>query len=378
MKTLALIAVLALLLSGCWVYTNIQGSGTVTSLGTGNFNCTTGNTGDCEQAYRAAGSETLEAKASPGHTFAYWENCPYETIETCKTSWDQRLADLNIPWTATAVFNEKNPPIKSAQYTYNALGQRVTKTVGAQVTIFQYDLDGRLLAEIDGSTGHSLRQYLYVDGEPVAQLMTTPGTGDISVHYVHADHLGTPTLLTNRLGRVVADTEATPFGETYIDYAEIPHNSRFSGQYRDSETELHYNYFRYYYPNIGQYIQSDPIGLAGGLNTYGYVAANPINAVDPMGLYWFRQPWQIAGTVGRPGTPVPPGGVVSEIIERYVPAGYTFGEMHDDYVRQALNSGMPELLINIPSMPRMYVAAVGVELMRSFRILEQPESCAND
>ena len=97
-----------------------------------------------------------------------------------------------------------------------------------------------------------------------------------------------------------------------------------------------------------------------------------------MGLYWFRQPWQIAGTVGRPGTPVPPGGVVSEIIERYVPAGYTFGEMHDDYVRQALNSGMPELLINIPSMPRMYVAAVGVELMRSFRILEQPESCAND
>ncbi len=378
MKILALIAVPALLLQGCWVYTNIQGNGTVTSLGTGHFNCAISNTDDCEQEYTAAGSETLVANASAGHTFANWKNCPYETIETCKISWNQSLADLNIPWTVTATFNEKNPSIKPAQYTYNARGQRVTKTVGSQVTIFQYDLDGRLLAEIDASTGHSLRQYLHINGEPVAQLMTTPGAGDISVHYVHADHLGTPTLLTNMVGRVVADTEATPFGETYIDYAEIPHNNRFPGQYRDSETGLHYNYFRYYYPNIGQYIQSDPIGLAGGLNTYGYVAANPINAVDPMGLYWFRQPWQIAGTVGRPGTPVPPGGAVSEIIERYVPAGYTFGEMHDNYVGQASNAGMPELLINIPSMPRMYVAAVGVELMRSFGILEQPESCASD
>lgn len=60
-------------------------------------------------------------------------------------------------------------------------------------------------------------------------------------------------------------------------------NLRHPGQYRDSETRFYYNHFRYYDPNGGRYITSDPIGLQGGLNTYAYALSNPLSRIDPDG-----------------------------------------------------------------------------------------------
>ncbi len=59
---------------------------------------------------------------------------------------------------------------------------------------------------------------------------------------------------------------------------------RFPGQRYDAASGLNYNYFRDYEPGSGRYTQSDPIGLAGGILTFGYVGANPFSWADSKGL----------------------------------------------------------------------------------------------
>jgi RHS repeat-associated protein len=79
-------------------------------------------------------------------------------------------------------------------------------------------------------------------------------------------------------GKMAANEDPDGDGTAFV------FNLRFAGQYYDKETRLHYNYFRYYDPSTGRYITSDPIGLAGGLNIYGYVGGNPIMREDFLGL----------------------------------------------------------------------------------------------
>lgn len=101
--------------------------------------------------------------------------------------------------------------------------------------------------------------------------------------YFHTDHLDTPKAITNSSQQVVWEADYSPFGEASVE-SGIVNNLRFSGQYFDQETGLHYNYNRYYDPLLGRYLSSDPIGLEGGINTYTYTSNNPINFIDPYGL----------------------------------------------------------------------------------------------
>jgi RHS repeat-associated protein len=98
-------------------------------------------------------------------------------------------------------------------------------------------------------------------------------------------HLGTPQKLTDADQAIVWDGEFEPFGEELAisGTAELP--LRFPGQYADAETGYSYNYFRDYDPTLGRYLQSDPIGLAGGINTFTYVNDNPLSLSDPTGEF---------------------------------------------------------------------------------------------
>ncbi|MBF0527592.1 MAG: RHS repeat-associated core domain-containing protein [Deltaproteobacteria bacterium] len=90
-------------------------------------------------------------------------------------------------------------------------------------------------------------------------------------------------------GATVWKWDKDPFGNG-APTGSLTYNLRFPGQYYDSETGLYYNMARDYNPGLGRYIQSDPIGLDGGINTYAYAENDPVSGVDPDGLQAFPLP----------------------------------------------------------------------------------------
>ncbi|HBO4436103.1 TPA: RHS repeat protein, partial [Pseudomonas aeruginosa] len=175
-----------------------------------------------------------------------------------------------------------------AEYRYNALGQRIVKLTPESVTTYLYGPDGQLLgeAEHDGS-GRKLRAqyYLWLDSLPLATIDADYDAqgkvGNPTLLYLHGDHLDTPRLATDASGQIAWQWQSDAFGRgEALSQGSTQVNLRFPGQYYDAESGLHYNYFRDYDPETGRYVESDPIGLEGGINTYGYVNANPINQTD--------------------------------------------------------------------------------------------------
>ena len=166
-----------------------------------------------------------------------------------------------------------------AEYAYDAFHRRVKKVADGETTYFHYDADGLLICETDGN-GNALRDYVYLNGEPVAMRVA----GDW--FWFLNDHLGTPRIMVDASGAVVWKAAYLPFGRAIVAKADVENNLRFPGQYFDEETGLHYNWHRYYDPSTGRYLTADPIGLEGGINLYAYTANNPINYFDTNGLIW--------------------------------------------------------------------------------------------
>jgi len=111
------------------------------------------------------------------------------------------------------------------------------------------------------------------------------------LYFIEVDHLNTPRLVADATGTTVWRwDQAEPFGDSAAN--EDPDGNsvsfsfpmRFPGQYADGETNTAYNYYRDYDPSAGRYIESDPIGLRGGVNSYSYVTDSPVYFVDSIGL----------------------------------------------------------------------------------------------
>ena len=184
----------------------------------------------------------------------------------------------------------------STYYIHNALGQFINRTGVGGVIILMYDEAGHIIGDYT-STGALNDETVWMDDTPVATLR--PNGTSVSIYYVHTDHLGTPRKVTRPSDNVLMwrwdpDTfgslaaNANPSGQGTFVY-----NLRFPGQFYMAESAGHYNGHRMYDPYVDRYWQSDPIGLAGGLNTYAYAGGSPIYFSDPSGLA-YQSPEQAA------------------------------------------------------------------------------------
>jgi len=216
---------------------------------------------------------------------------------------------------ASRLFEPGAPPQGSGQFTttyydYDALGRRISKTSFTQVSVqaaatakrswFGWDGDRLVSTETDTAEGRERVCTVYEPQSFVPLLRfawahqeegkaNSEAPPDPQLLYYHCNHLGTPEALIDRQGQLVWQAEFDPWGNLRSEFnpQQLDQLIRMQGQQLDVETGLFYNRYRYYAPAMGRYVTQDPIGLAGGIDTYAYANGSPTTRTDPLGLMTF-------------------------------------------------------------------------------------------
>ncbi len=242
--------------------------------------------------------ETQVSYSPQGHT-------QQETNAQGTKDYRYNAAERLIGFTNT--LQGQSEPSIEAHYRYDPFGRRISKTVtqnassNSSTTWFIYSEQG-LIAEANeqgeltkayGFNPVAAQQGLW-STDPIWQANVADNqlnSTETTYHYLHTDHLYTPILATNKEGSITWKAVQEAFGAlNTLNQSRISMNLRFPGQYYDVETGTHYNFHRDYRPNAGRYVQSDPIGLGGGVNMYSYVDSGPVSQIDPTGLVrWSAQ-----------------------------------------------------------------------------------------
>jgi RHS repeat-associated protein len=181
--------------------------------------------------------------------------------------------------------NATRPGSSQASYLHNGTGQRALQISGGEHTLNLHGEEGQWLgAYRNGIPAH---QVIWLGSRPVALIQAG------ALLYIESDHLGSPraiiepqrdvTVWSWSLLEEAFGTNA-PSNDPDLDGKDQKFDLRFPGQLFDEGSGLSQNYYRDYDSAIGRYVQSDPIGLNGGVSTYGYVRSDPFSGTDPFGL----------------------------------------------------------------------------------------------
>jgi len=187
-------------------------------------------------------------------------------------------------------------------YTYDVSGRRIEKKYDYE-TITKYVYDGdHCIAEYN-AYNQLKRKYIYgpCTDEPICMIdsMTSPAV----TSYYHFDALGSVVALTNSSGNTVEVYEYDVYGRVGASDASHPNRIMFIGREYDKETGLYYYRARYYNPQIGRFLQTDPIGYKAGMNLYVYCRNAPLTLIDPMGTQAFPPEFWPGGPFHNPEDP---------------------------------------------------------------------------